>query len=73
MRRARTYGKEEYVNGSRLPLPLELTPPVILAGELNAQAQLCSSTSSRMHCKSVNHTGVQIDVSVDVQVDDVIG
>jgi hypothetical protein len=57
-----------------------LTPPVVLAGDLAAQftgeydarTQLCSSTSSRMHCKSVDRTGVQIDVSVDVQVDDVI-
>jgi hypothetical protein len=64
-----------------LPLPLELTRPVLLAGDLDEQARsafdsqtrLCSSTSSRMHCKSVDHTGLQIDVTVDVQVDDVIG
>lgn len=64
----------------RLPLPLELTQPVLLAGELRAQfgtfpethAQLCSSTCSRMHCRSVDHTGVQVDVTLDVQVDDVL-
>lgn len=68
------------MNGSRLPLPLELTSPVVLAGDLDAQlggdfasrTQLCSSTSSCMHCRSVDRTGVQIDVTVDVQVDDVI-
>jgi hypothetical protein len=66
---------------SRLPLPLELTQPVLLAGGLDTQlrseydpkTQLCSSTSSRMHCKSVNNHGAQIDVTVDIQVDDVIG
>jgi hypothetical protein len=63
-----------------LPLPLELTQPVLLAGSLDAQfrgeydpqTQLCSSTCSRMHCKSVNQHGAQVDVTVDVQVDDVI-
>jgi hypothetical protein len=65
---------------SPLPLPLELTPPVLLAGGLDAQlraayeatAQLCSHTSSKMHCKSVDYTGAQVDVTVDVQVDDVL-
>ena len=69
------------MTGSRLPLPLELTRPVLLASNIDAQlrdaydtrAQLCSSTSSRMHCKSVDYTGAQVDVTVDVQVDDVIG
>ena len=64
----------------RLPLPLELTAPVLLADALNTQlqqgysthTQLCSSTCSHMRCKSVDHTGVQIDVTVDVQVDDVL-
>jgi hypothetical protein len=53
---------------------------VLLAGRLDAQfradydarTQLCSSTSSRMRCKSVDHTGAQVDVTLDVQVDDVI-
>ena len=59
---------------SRLPLPLELTAPVLLAGDLDTQLRiaLCSNTSSRMHCKSVDYTGAQIDVTVDVQVDDVL-
>jgi hypothetical protein len=75
-----TSGKEADVNGPRLPLPLELTSPVVLTGALEAQfrsaydarTQLCSSTSSCTHCKSVDHTGAQIDVTVDIQVDDVI-
>jgi hypothetical protein len=66
---------------TRLPLPLELTKPVLLAGDLDTQfggeydpkTQLCSSTSSRMHCRSVNRSGAQIDVTVDIQVDDVLG
>ena len=67
--------------GARLPLPLELAKPVLLAGdsdtqfrsEYDAKTQLCSSTSSTQHCKSVNHHGtVQFDVVADVQVDDVI-
>jgi hypothetical protein len=52
---------------------------VLLAGDLDTQfrseydpkMQLCSSTSSRMHCRSVNEHGV-VDVIVDVQVDDVM-
>jgi hypothetical protein len=68
------------MNAPRLPLPLELTSPALLAGDLDSQfqndydarTQLCSCTSSRMKCKSVNHLGVQVDVTVDVQVDDVL-
>jgi len=68
------------MSATRLPLPLELTAPVVLAHGLNIQfqrdydqrTQLCSSTSSHMHCKSVDCTGAQVDVTVDVQVDDVL-
>jgi len=68
------------MSATRLPLPLELTTPVVLAHGLNIQfqrdydqrTQLCSSTSSHMRCKSMNHTGVQVDVTVDLQVDDVL-
>jgi hypothetical protein len=57
-----------------LPLPLELAEPVLLMDDLNSQvrAQMCSSTTSRQNCKTVNALGViQVDVA-DVQVDDVI-
>jgi endonuclease/exonuclease/phosphatase (EEP) superfamily protein YafD len=57
-----------------LPLPLELTKPVLLAGDLNSEvrAQMCSSTSSAQKSTSLNALGiVQVDAT-DVQVDDVI-
>jgi hypothetical protein len=57
-----------------LPLPLELTEPVLLVDDLNSQvrAQLCSHTSSRQKSKTFDALGlVQVDVS-DVQVDDVV-
>jgi hypothetical protein len=57
-----------------LPLPLELTEPVLLVDDLNSQvrAQMCSHTKSYQKCKTYNGTGlVQVDVA-DVQVDDVI-
>ena len=57
-----------------LPLPLELTKPVLLAGDLNSQvrAQMCSKTSSRANCKTLNALGIiQVDVS-DIVVDDVL-
>jgi endonuclease/exonuclease/phosphatase (EEP) superfamily protein YafD len=57
-----------------LPLPLELTKPVLLAGDLNSQvrAQMCSKTSSRGESKTLNALGiVQVDVT-DVVVDDVL-
>ena len=64
---------------TRLPLPLELTQPVELAGDLTAQfgaydakTQLCSNTSSHQQSRTVNLLGiVQVDAA-DVQVDDVI-
>jgi hypothetical protein len=58
-----------------LPLPLELTEPVLLVEDLNSQvrAQMCSHTSSYQKCKTFSAFGlVQVDVG-DVQVDDVVG
>jgi hypothetical protein len=67
-----------------LPLPLELTKPVLLAGDLDdqvreglsdtydAKAQLCSGTRSNAQSKTVNLLGIQVDVNADVVVDDVI-
>jgi len=67
-----------------LPLPLELTKPVLLAGDLDSQvreglndkydtkAQMCSQTSSCGNSKTVNALGIiQVDVT-DVVVDDVL-
>ena len=68
------------MNATRLPLPLELTEPVLLVGDLDTQlrseydpkTQLCSNTRSTQTSASVNGAGVQVDVTADVQVDDVI-
>ena len=70
---------------TRLPLPLELTSPVMLAGDLNTQLrdaltaggydskmQLCSSTGSSVKSATLNFLGVQVDVNADVNVDDII-
>jgi hypothetical protein len=64
---------------ARLPLALELTKPVVLAGEeleLNSEfdpkTQLSSKTNTRQNTQSYNHNGVLSDISVDVAVDDVI-
>jgi hypothetical protein len=76
------------MNCHRLPLPLELTKPVLLAGDLDSQyragldkydpkTQLtCNGgggkSTSHQQC-SVQGGGVNADiVSVDVQVDDVL-
>jgi hypothetical protein len=76
------------VNRNRLPLPLELTKPALLAGDLDAQfrasldeydpkTQLCGGhgggkTSSNQSC-SLQLGALQIDaIQVDVQVDDVL-
>jgi hypothetical protein len=67
-----------------MPLPLTLTEPVLLAGDLESQfrgeydptTQLCgggTNTRSNNSTKSTNLLGIQVDVSADVQVDDVIG
>jgi hypothetical protein len=67
-----------------LPLPLELTKPVLLAGDLDSQVreglsdaydakgQLCSCTSSNARSQTMNVLGIQVDVNADVVVDDVI-
>lgn len=72
------------MNSGDLPLPLELTTPVLLAGDLDTQvreglsdkydtkAQLCSGTHSNARSKTMNLLGIQIDVNADVVVDDVI-
>jgi hypothetical protein len=69
---------------NRMPLPLELTQPVLLAGDLNSQlrdalagdydarTQLCSGTSSSVRSATLNMLGIQVDVNADVNVDDVI-
>jgi hypothetical protein len=64
---------------------LELTRPVLLAGDLDTQlraaltggdydarTQLCSATHSSVCSKTVNVLGIQVDVNADVNVDDVI-
>ncbi|HET6547729.1 MAG TPA: hypothetical protein VFG79_04685 [Solirubrobacter sp.] len=72
------------MNSTHLPLPLELTKPVLLAGDLDTQvreglsdkydmkAQLCSGTHSNARSKTLNLLGIQVDVNADVVVDDVI-
>jgi hypothetical protein len=69
------------MKNTRLPLALELSKPVLLAGDpaaeyrgqYDSQTQLCSNTRSTFQSASFNgHTGIQVDVSADVQVDDVI-
>jgi len=69
---------------SNLPLPLQLTKPVLLAGDLDTQlreglsdrydakTQLCSGTHSSAQSKTVNFLGIQVDVNADAVVDDVI-
>ena len=57
-----------------LPLPLELTKPVLLETDLNSEikAQMCSGTRSSQCSGSLNAAGiVQVDAT-DVQVDDAI-
>ena len=62
------------------PLPLELTDPIEPAddldkgaeGEYDAKTQLSSNTTSTQTSASVNGAGVQVDVTADVAVDDVI-
>lgn len=72
------------MNSANLPLPLELTQPVLLAGDLDTQVreglsdkydtqtQMCSATNSNAACQTLNGAGVQVDVNADVVVDDVI-
>ena len=72
------------MNSDNLPLPLQLTKPVLLAGDLDSQVreglsdkydtktQMCSATQSQAACNTLNAMGVQVDVNADVVVDDVI-
>jgi len=72
------------MNSTTLPLPLQLTKPVLLAGDLDTQvreglsdkydakAQLCSHTQSQAKSNTLNFLGIQVDVNADVVVDDVI-
>ena len=72
------------VNSTNLPLPLELTKPVLLAGDLDTQVreglsdaydaktQLCSCTNSSANSKTAGLLNIQVDVNADVVVDDVI-
>ena len=72
------------MNSDNLPLPLELTKPVLLVGDLDTQVreglsdkydtktQMCSATGSTAQCRTLNGAGVQVDVNADVVVDDVI-
>jgi hypothetical protein len=69
---------------SNLPLPLQLTKPVLLAGDLDTQVreglsagydaktQMCSGTHSSTQSKTLNFLGIQVDVNADAVVDDVI-
>jgi hypothetical protein len=55
-----------------MPLPLELTKPVLLAGDLDTmvQSQLCGGTHSKAQCNSYNAaTGITVD-GVDLVIDD---
>jgi hypothetical protein len=56
---------------TRLPLALELAEPKLLSGEVDIQ--LSSRTNTRGQSASFNgRTGIQVDVSADVAVDDVL-
>jgi len=56
---------------NQLPLTLQLAEPKMIAGEVDIQ--LSSRTNTRTQSASFNgHTGIQVDVSADVNVDDVI-
>jgi hypothetical protein len=72
------------MTATNLPLPLQLTEPVLLAGDLDTQVreglsdkydattQLCSGTHSQAKSKTFNLLGIQVDVNADIVVDDVI-
>jgi hypothetical protein len=56
---------------TQLPLALELAEPKLIAGAVDIQ--LSSRTNTKQQSASYNgNTGLQVDVSADVQVDDVI-
>jgi hypothetical protein len=68
------------MSDNRQPLPLELTEPMQPVRDLDKQAEresdarteLSSNTTSTQGSASLNATGVQVDVTADVAVDDVI-
>jgi hypothetical protein len=55
---------------NQLPLTLELAEPKLIAGDVDIQ--LSSRTNTRGQSSSYNFQGIQVDVSVDVSVDDVV-
>ncbi len=64
-------GGNDMIKKTQLPLALELSEPKLIAGEVDIQ--LSSRTNTKQQSASFNgNTGVQVDVSADVQVDDVI-
>jgi hypothetical protein len=61
---------------NRMPLPLALTEPVLLAGDYDPKAQLCGGGHNGGGSKSTQNTktfgvGVLNDVVGDLQIDDV--
>jgi len=52
-----------------LPLVLALAEAKLIAGDVDIQ--LSSRTSSNQKSASLNALGIQVDVTADVQVDDV--
>lgn len=55
-----------------MPLPLELTKPILLAGDLDTlvESQMCGGTQSQAQSNSFNLlTGITVD-GVDVVIDD---
>jgi hypothetical protein len=54
---------------SELPLVLELAEAKMIAGDVDIQ--LSSKTSSNQKSGTLNVLGIQVDVTADVQVDDV--
>jgi len=54
---------------TELPLVLALAEAKLIAGDVDIQ--LSSRTSSNQKSASLNALGIQVDVTADVQVDDV--
>jgi hypothetical protein len=55
---------------TELPLVLALAEAKLIAGDVDIQ--LSSKTSSNQKSGTLNVLGIQVDVTADVQVDDVI-
>ena len=58
------------MTNTQLPLTLELAEPKLIAGEVDIQ--LSSRTSTNHNTTTFSSRGVLSDISVDVNVDDVI-